>query len=91
MSVRDSDSNSRGLCKGPCPSLRSRPGPLLSGARRNLAVADHSEPVTVRPGEVGLVSLGEEVIDSLKIAVPILGGWLVVISFLLSYGEATRG
>ena len=51
----------------------------------------HTEPVTVRPEEVGLVSLGTEVIDSLKIGVPILGFWLTVISFLLAYGEATGG
>jgi len=43
----------------------------------------------VRPEEAGLVSLGEEVVDALKIGVPILGFWLTVISFLLAYGEAT--
>ena len=51
----------------------------------------HTEPVVVRPEEVGLVSLGEEVVDSLKIGVPILGFWLTVIAFLLSYGQATAG
>ena len=51
----------------------------------------HTEPVTVRPEEVGIVSLGEEVWDSLKIGVPILGFWLAVISFLLAYGEASGG
>ena len=49
----------------------------------------HTEPVIVRPEEVGLVSLGEEVVDSLKIAIPILGFWLTVITFLLAYGKAT--
>ena len=49
----------------------------------------HTEPVTVRPEEVGLVSLGEEIVDSLKIGVPILGGWLAVISLLVAYGDAT--
>jgi hypothetical protein len=50
----------------------------------------HSEPVIVRPEEAGLVSMREEVVDSLKIGVPILGFWLSVISFLLAYGEQTR-
>lgn len=50
----------------------------------------HAEPVTVRPEEVGLVSMGEEVADALKIGVPILGFWLAVISFLLTYGAATK-
>ena len=49
----------------------------------------HTEPVIVRPEEVGLVSLGEEVADSLKIALPILGFWLTVISVFLAYGSAT--
>ena len=49
----------------------------------------HTEPVIVRPEEVGLVSLGEEGVDSLKIAIPILGFWLTVIAFLLAYGSAT--
>ena len=49
----------------------------------------HSAPVIVRPEEVGFVSLGTEVVDSLKIAIPILGGWLTIISFLLAYGDAT--
>lgn len=47
----------------------------------------HTVPVIVRPEEVCLVSLGEEVVDSLKIAVPILGFWLTVIAFLLAYGQ----
>lgn len=50
----------------------------------------HTAPVIVRPDEIGLVSLGTEVVDSLKIALPILGGWLTVIFFLLSYGDATK-
>ena len=50
----------------------------------------HTEPVTVRPEEVGLVSMGTEIVDALKIGVPILCFWLTVISAFLAYGEASR-
>ena len=76
----------------PVPSLDARPPEGCAGYTMYLKLYSqeyHTEPVTVRPEEVGIVSLGEEVLDSLKIGVPILGFWLAVISFLLAYGEAT--
>ena len=36
-------------------------------------------------------ALGEEVWDSLKIGVPILGFWLAVIALLLAYEQASLG
>ena len=76
----------------PVPSMDTRPPEGCAGYVMYLKLYSeeyHTEPVTVRPEEVGIVSLGEEVIDSLKIGVPILGFWLTVITFLLAYGEAT--
>ena len=78
----------------PVPSLDTRPPEGCAGYIMYLKLYSqeyHTEPVTVRPEEVGIVSLGEEVWDSLKIGVPILGFWLVVISLLLAYGEASGG
>ena len=71
-------------------SLDAKPPEGCSGYVMYMKIfseAYHTEPVIVRPEEVGLVSLGEEVVDSLKIAIPILGFWLTVISFLLAYGQ----
>ena len=76
------------------PSMDTRPPEGCAGYTMYLKLYSkeyHTEPVTVRPEEAGLVSLGEEVVDSLKIGIPILGFWLTVISFLLAYGEATGG
>ena len=76
------------------PSMDSRPPEGCAGFTMYLKLYSkeyHTEPVTVRPEEVGIVSLGEEVIDSLKIGIPILGFWLTVISLLLAYGDATSG
>ena len=74
------------------PSLDARPPEGCAGFSLYLKLYSkeyHTAPVTVRPEEVGLVSLGEEVLDSLKIGLPILGVWLLVISSLVAYGEAT--
>lgn len=76
----------------PVASMDARPPEGCSGYVMYMTLFSeeyHTEPVIVRPDEVGLVSLGEEVVDSLKIAVPILGFWLTIISFLLAYGDAT--
>ena len=76
----------------PVPSLDTKPPEGCEGYVLYMKVFSqeyHTEPVIVRPEEVGLVSLGEEVVDSLKIAIPILGFWLTVIAFLLAYGSAT--
>ena len=78
----------------PVPSLDARPPEGCAGYILYIKLFSqeyHTEPVTVRPEEVGIVSLGEEVWDSLKIGVPILGFWLAVISLLLAYGEASGG
>ena len=76
------------------PSLDARPPEGCAGYIMYIKLFSpeyHTEPVTVRPEEVGIVSLGEEVWDSLKIGVPILGFWLVVIAFLLAYEQASLG
>ena len=78
----------------PVPSLDARPPEGCAGYILYIKLYSqeyHTEPVTVRPEEVGIVSLGEEVWDSLKIGVPILGFWLAVISLLLAYEQASGG
>jgi hypothetical protein len=78
----------------PVPALDSRPPEGCAGYMMYVKLYSqeyHTEPVTVRPEEVGIVSLGEEVLDSLKIGVPILSFWLAVIALLLAYGEASSG
>lgn len=49
----------------------------------------HEAPVIVRPGEAGLVSLREEVFDSLGIALPILGFWIAICVAFATYGKLT--
>ena len=76
------------------PSLDARPPEGCAGYIMYIKLFSpeyHTEPVTVRPEEVGIVSLGEEVWDSLKIGVPILGFWLAVIALLLAYEQASLG
>ena len=76
------------------PSLDARPPEGCAGYIMYIKLFSpeyHTEPVTVRPEEVGIVSLGEEVWDSLKIGAPILGFWLAVIALLLAYEEASLG
>lgn len=76
----------------PVASMDARPPDGCSGYIMYLKIFSaeyHNAPVVVRPEEVGLVSLGEEVLDALKIAIPILGFWLTVICFLLTYGAQT--
>lgn len=57
----------------PVPSMDARPPEGCDGYTMYLKLFSeeyHTEPVTVRPAEVGIVSLGEEVVDSLKIGEP---------------------
>ena len=49
----------------------------------------HEAPVIVRPAEAGLVSLREEVFDSLGIALPILGFWVSLCVAFVTYGKLT--
>lgn len=52
----------------------------------------HKEPVIITPGEVGLVSMRNEVINSVLVALPILGFWTTVaISFVNSYTDRYGG
>ena len=50
----------------------------------------HDAPVIVRPAEAGLVSLREEIFDSLGIALPILGSLIAVCVAFATYGQVTR-
>lgn len=47
----------------------------------------HKEPVILSPDEVELVPLRDEIFDALKVALPIISFYLVIISALLSYGN----
>jgi hypothetical protein len=52
----------------------------------------HKEPITITPEEVGLVSMRDEVMDSLLMALPIFGFWTAVaISFANIYTERYGG
>jgi hypothetical protein len=46
-------------------------------------------PVIVRPEEVGLTSVADEIGESVKIAVPILAFWITVSSAFVVYGQLT--
>ena len=49
----------------------------------------HERPVIVRPEDAGLVSLRDEIVDSLAIGLPILGFWISVCAAFLAYGRLT--
>jgi hypothetical protein len=52
----------------------------------------HEEPITITPDEVGLLSIREEVMDSLLMALPIFGFWTAVaFSFANTYNERYGG
>ena len=46
-------------------------------------------PVIVRPEEVGLTSVADEIGESVKIAIPILAFWISVSSAFVVYGQLT--
>ena len=48
------------------------------------------QPVAVRADDDLLVSMNEEIIDSLKIAVPILCFWVAVSISFVTYGRMTQ-
>ena len=50
----------------------------------------HEEPVICTPEEVGLVTLRDEVMDSMREAVPILGFWVSLCIVFWSYGSITN-
>ena len=49
----------------------------------------HEQPVIVRPEDAGLVSLRDEIVDSLAIGLPILGFWVSLCALFIAYGKAT--
>ena len=49
----------------------------------------HTAPVIVRVDEAGLVTVREEILDSLAVGGPILGFWLAVCASFLMYGAIT--
>ena len=75
-----------------CASLDD---PVRPGYTRYISLYSakhHENPVTVDPSEVTLVSLKDEVVDSVLMALPLFGFWTALaISFAVKYNERYGG